>query len=551
MKNTSLSFLFFCLLFSLGAPAKLQAQIHRDTIHKYYNSIVHPNNEVTISQGIQFYTRKKENDTQLKDTLSIIQDLRLIAIGQFDIGNINDSENAVVDALTLIDNYSKKDAFIEGRKALYNQLGKIYSETKNYNKAIEVYNLSLELAKEKSDSITLLNNKATIYKYIGQYKKAEEQFKLAFEKISSDTISLQYAMVLNNLGFVQSKLKNPDALAKLKKALSIRETKNNLEGLYSSYQNFALYYLDQNDKLQAATYANQAYEVANTLNSITFMQDALSLFAIMNEDPKIVQFKHITDSIANAKQLAENKNAFIKYNVANEKKKTAEALLEREKEKNQKLIFFALVIIVILTSLYLFLTQKIKHKKDKIVQVHNTETRISKKVHDEVANDVYHLMTKIQGNTPNNEELLDDLEHIYNKTRDISKENSAIEIQENFSGQLNDLLLNYQNEKNKIVTRNISKIDWHTISEIKKTTIYRVLQELMTNMKKHSNASVVVLSFQQNNKKINIQYTDNGNGCEIKNKNGLLNAENRIKTLNGTIIFESEPNKGFKAKINL
>ena len=551
MKNLPLSFLFFWLLFSSGSPAALQAQVHRDTIHKYYNSIVYPSGEITISEGINFYTIKKESDSKRHDTLSTIQDLRLIAMGQYNIGNINDSEFAVVEALKLIDSYPKKDTLIEGRKALYNQLGNIYREAKNYEKAIEAYNFSLTYSKKKSDSISLINNKANIYKDWGQYKKAAEQFNLAYEKIGSDTHSLQFAMVLDNLGFVQSKLGNPDALANLKKALAIRENQNNLEGTYSSNKHLALYYFDRNDKKQAANYAAKAYEIANTLNSITFLQDALSLFVIMNEDPKIVQFKHITDSIAKAKQLAENKNAFIKYNFANEKKKTAEALLESEKEKNQKLIFLILGIIISLTSIYIYFALRIRHKKDRIMQVHNTESRISKKVHDEVANDVYHLMAKIQGNKSDDEELLDDLEKIYNKTRDISKENSAIKIQENFSGQLNDLLLNYQTEKVKIATRNISKIDWNTISEIKKTTIYRVLQELMTNMKKHSNASVVVLSFQQNNKKINIDYTDNGNGCEIKNKNGLQNAENSIKTLNGTIIFESKPNKGFKAKISL
>ncbi|MEH6763745.1 MAG: ATP-binding protein [Aequorivita antarctica] len=549
MKNLPLSFLFFWLLFSSGSLATLQAQAHRDTIHKYYNSIVHPNNDVAISQGINFYTRKKENDTQLKDTLSIIQDLRLIAIGQFDIGNIYDSESAVVEALTLIDGYQKKDTLIEGRKALYNQLGKIYGETKNYNKAIEVYNWSLKLSEKKSDSITLLNNRATIYKDIGQYKKAAEQFNLAYEKIDTNTNSLQFAMILDNLGFVQSKLGDPDALANLKKALSIREAQNNLEGMYSSNKNFALYYFDRNDIKQATSHANKAYEVANTLKSITYLQDALSLFAIMNENPKIVQFKQITDSIAKDKQLAENKNAFIKYNVASEKKKTSEALLEREKEKNQKLVFLILGIITALTSIFIFFALRIRHKKEKIIQVHNTESRISKKVHDEVANDVYQLMAKIQGNTNDNEELLDDLEKIYNKTRDISKENSAIEIEENFSEQLNDLLLNYQNEKISVATRNISKIEWEGISKIKKTTIYRVLQELMTNMKKYSEASAVVLTFQQNNKKISIEYTDNGMGCIIKNKNGLQNAENRIHALNGTITFDSEPGKGFRSKI--
>src|SRR5690606_31005947 len=146
------------------------------------------------------------------------------------------------------------------------------------------------------------------------------------------------------------------------------------------------------------SYANKAYEVANKLKSITYLQDALSLFAIMNEDPKIVQFKKITDSIAKEKQLAENKNAFIKYNVANEKKKTAEALLEREKEKNQKLIFLILGVIISLSSIFIYFALRIRHRKEKILQVHHTENRISKKVHDEVANDIYQLMAKIQGN---------------------------------------------------------------------------------------------------------------------------------------------------------
>jgi signal transduction histidine kinase len=551
MKNLLLSFLFFLAFSLLGNPYILQAQANNDTIHKYYNSIVNPNANIAISEGIRFYTIKKENDSKKQDTLSIIQDLRLIAMGQYNIGNFYDSESAVVEALLLIDSYKKKDTLIEGRKAIYNQLGNIYREEEKYSKAIEAYNLSLKFSRKRSDSITLINNKANIYKDWKQYQKASEQFNLAYKKIGNHTNSLQSAMILNNLGFVQSKLGIPDALVNLKKALSIRETQNNLEGIYSSNKSLALYYFDKNDKKQAASYAIKAYEIANTLKSITFLHDALSLFAIMNEDPKVVQFKQVTDSIAKVKQLAENKNAFLKYNVTKEKNKTAEALLDNEKEKNQKIIFLTLGIIISLTSIYIYFALQVKHKKENIIQVHNTESRISKKVHDEVANDVYHLMAKIQGKTNNNEELLDDLEKIYNKTRDISKENSAIEIQENFSGQLNDLLLSYQTEKVKIATRNISKIDWSNISEIKKTTIYRVLQELMTNMKKHSNASVVLLSFQQNNKKIGIDYSDNGKGCDLKNKNGLLNAENRIQTFKGTITFDSKPNKGFKAKISL
>lgn len=535
----------------MACPNLLQAQINHDTVRKYYHSIVNPSNEIAISEGIKFFTNKMKNDGKLKDTLSILQDLRLIAMGQFDIGNIYDSESAVVEALKLIDNYQKKDTLIEGRKALYNQLGLIYGETKKYNKAIEVYNLSLKLSKTKSDSITLINNKATIYKDIGQYKKAAEQLHLAYTKIGTETNSLQLAMILDNLGYTQSKLRNPDALINLKKALSIRETQNNLEGIYSSNKHLAIYYFDRNDKKQALGFANKAYQTANTLNSTTYLQDALSLFAIMNDDPKIVLFKKITDSIAKDKQLAENKNAFVKYNVANEKKKTAEALLEKEKEKNQKLIFLILGIIISLTSIFIYFALRIRHKREKIIQVHNTEARISKKVHDEVANDLYHVMVKLQSNTLAKDEVLDDIENIYNKTRDISKENSAVELSKDFTEQISDLLLSYKNDQTSVITQNISKMDWEKVPDIKKITIYRVLKELMTNMSKHSKASLVVVSFVQEKGKINIAYSDNGVGCQIKNKNGLQNAENRIQTLKGTIIFESKPNEGFKAKITL
>ena len=76
-----------------------------------------------------------------------------------------------------------------------------------------------------------------------------------------------------------------------------------------------------------------------------------------------------------------------------------------------------------------------------------------------------------------------------------------------------------------------------------------MLQELLTNMKKHSNASIVVLSFEKSGKYLIINYKDNGIGTSLTKRNGLQNTENRIQSINGTITFESEINKGFKAII--
>lgn len=550
MKTNRFSFLFF---FAIGIAISVQAtaQRQKDSAAYHYQNILNPNNKSDIPDAIKFYTSLKKTHLKEGDTYKAIEDLRLIAIGQNDIGNIYDSENTTVEALRLIDASPQSDTLVESRKGLYNQLGKIYRATLHFNKAIEAYNNALKYSKTFKDSITIINNKATIYKDLKLFDKALAQLNKVISNTNIKRDLKLYAMVLDNLGFVQSKLQDPNALSNLKEALQIRQQQNDLSGIYSSNKNLAIYYFDNEDKAQALSYANTAYQAATALNSINYLQDALSLFAIMNKDPKIVAFKKITDSIAQEKQLAENKNAFIKYNFEKEQKNTAVAQLKHKEERAQKVLYMSLGIFATTLAIFIIILLKVRHKKEKIRQVYTTEARISKKVHDEVANDLYHVMVKLQQNTSPKEEVLDAIENIYNKTRDISKENSAVEVSENFTEQLSDLLLSYKNDQTVVITKSISKMNWNAVSDLKKIAIYRVLKELMTNMSKHSRASLVALSFTQNSNKINIVYSDNGVGCQIKNKNGLQNAENRIQTLNGTIIFESKPNEGFKAKITL
>ncbi len=536
---------------TLLSPLSLYSQSKKDSTFHYYKLILNPKTSEDLPKAINFYTKKKEVDNKRKDTLNLLNDLRMIAIAEYKIGNIYDSEEAAVEALAIVERSSKLDTLIQTRKAILNQLGQVYRMNKNYEKALEVYNNVLKLNPSHNEKIIIINNKGNIYKDQHKYKEALKQYRLLLNNKNHINDSLQYAQVLDNMGYVQSKLGNPEALPNLTKALQIRESFNEFDKTYSSYKNLALYYIDRKNKDEALKFANKAYNLANTLNSITYLQDALSLFAIMDEDPKIVEFKKITDSISKEKQLAENKNAFIKYNVEKEQKNTALAQLQQEKERSQKFLYMSLVIFATVLAAIAIMLLRVRHKKEKIRQVYNTEARISKKVHDEVANDLYHIMVKIQSNNLKKEEVLDDIENIYNKTRDISKENSAVEVSTNFEVQLSDLLLSYKNDQTTVITKNISKMNWKTVSDIKKITVYRVLKELMTNMSKHSQASLVALSFTQIDNKITISYSDNGIGCNIKNKNGLQNAENRIQTLNGTIKFESKPQEGFKAKITL
>jgi signal transduction histidine kinase len=168
-------------------------------------------------------------------------------------------------------------------------------------------------------------------------------------------------------------------------------------------------------------------------------------------------------------------------------------------------------------------------------------------VHDEVANDVYHIMTKLQHQDTGNETVIDDLESVYNKTRDISREYNDLNMDEDYDQLLYDLINHYNSSKTNIITKNLSTIDWTKIQTDKKIALYRVLQELLTNMSKHSQASLVLITFQKEGSKLKIEYKDNGVGCDLKKQNGLQNAENRILASNGSITFKSQIEEGFNA----
>ena len=210
-----------------------------------------------------------------------------------------------------------------------------------------------------------------------------------------------------------------------------------------------------------------------------------------------------------------------------------------------------MTIFVILISTIGYFLYREKSKKKLVENVIQTEGRISKTVHDVIANDIYHIMTKLQVEKSSKAEILDDLDIVYNKARDISRNNFVIDDSIDYTEILGDLLGSYENAELRLITNGLKKIDWEILSIHKKNMLYRVLKELLTNMTKYSNASFVTIVFEQKGTHVFIKYKDNGVGCDLVKRNGLVNAENRINSVGGTITFDSEPNKGFTCNIKL
>ena len=234
----------------------------------------------------------------------------------------------------------------------------------------------------------------------------------------------------------------------------------------------------------------------------------------------------------------------------------AEKELQQELERNKNIVITFIIIIIILLSAFIYYYLIEKNKKEKIQTAYNTEIRIAKKLHDELANEIFQTINFAETQDLSSPEisgkLLENLDSIYSTTRNISKENNQIETGEQFENDLKEMITSFGSKTVNIIINNLEEINWKKTSKLKKIAIYRVIQELLVNMKKHSQSNLVLISFKTQENNLLLNYYDNGKGIDFKQtkkKSGLYNIENRIEAINGTITFDSNQNKGVKTSI--
>lgn len=95
------------------------------------------------------------------------------------------------------------------------------------------------------------------------------------------------------------------------------------------------------------------------------------------------------------------------------------------------------------------------------------------------------------------------------------------------------------------------------ITEILEISIYRIVQELLNNIVKHSRATAASVRIEQSAQYIALKVVDNGIGFDLKSvveKNkgiGLQSIRNRAKLLNAELNIKTQPGKGTKVTVEI
>jgi len=541
-------FIFFLLLFSCTQNKKQKDNQSNTNIY-YDKAWDFKDKKVTDSAVINFY---KAKDLFLKKNDSVGAGKCLINIGIIltEKGDYFGAQETSLDATKYFNNKNPEN--YDNIRSNYNNLGIASYNLKDYENAIKFYDFAINYSGSDVDIQICLNNKAKALQDNKKYNEALIIYNDILNKRSKNNI--EYARAITNLSkakWLQNPSYNP--IPEFRKALNLRLKEEDIWGQNSSYAHLSDYYIKNNKLDSALLYANKMYRVAKELKSPDDQIEALQKLIVSensDQSKKYFQiYQKLYDSISISRSKAKNQFAIIRYDV------------EKIKAKNAENEFDILLRNIILTALSLSLIGGIfwyrKRKKrlqqEKELEVKNTQLKMSKKVHDVVANGIYQVMTKIENQEHfDKDEALDELEYVYEKSRDISYEKNEIKDIQPFDEKISALIASFKNDTVNTYIAGNGKSIWENLPASSKDEVYQIIRELLVNMKKHSQASTVAFKFEKLDNIINIQYTDNGIGIsgDLIRKNGLTNTGTRIEAIQGKIIFETNIEKGLKIYIS-
>ena len=555
MKRFNLLLFIICLLSCTSSDSKKQ----KKEINTFYEKAFAYRENGQIDSAFFYFTKAKDLALLQKDSLIVGNCLINLAIISTDIGDYWNGQKISFNAFSYLNKEKKKDhVYISSN---YNNLGKATLNLRDYENAIQFYDLAIQFATNLLDTNLYLNNKAYTYQETKQYKKALDIYNLILKTASKN--KGEYARTLSNISFTKWLLdQNHNPSSGLLKALDIREKENDLWGQNSSYYYLADYYAKRKPD-SALYYAHKMYVVAKKLKSNDDQLFALQKLIKFSPAPLSKQYFEtylkLDDSAQVIRNTAKNQFALIRYRV--EESKAENLVLQKDNtEKKYQLIkqkslligglIFAFFTIVISIVLY----KKRKQRLELAAQntIRENQLRTSKKVHDVVANGLYRVMTEIENREDiDKEHILDKIDDMYQKSRDISYDQPQT-TNPHFNDKLTKLLQTFETETIKVVALGNTAQLWEKVTTEVSYEVEHILQELLVNMDKHSQATEVTLQFEQSDNHINIYYTDNGIGLSKDTvfKNGLTNTGNRIAHIHGSLTFDTETEKGLNIKLS-
>ncbi|HEX2970334.1 MAG TPA: sensor histidine kinase [Bacteroidales bacterium] len=546
-------------------------------------------------KGYIYYSQGK-NDSSLYFFNLALQNLKSAPDKKLETDVLNNIANifrvtakydtAMTMYVDLLKYYESVNDNVKQGKILAN-IGSLYYTAANFEKAKEYTLKALEIQRKTTDkrstAVSLVN--LTVFAInAGEYNEGITYGDEAI-RLLKDIDKNYYAAALVRVGHCYYMTGNKEkALQYSGEAIDIYKGNNNARGMMEAYRQSGDYLIESGRYAQALNLGKEALAVADTTNRLDMrlLYDMLKRAAIWLNKPEEALFysqKQITmkEEDLNAEWADKISEIETKYNT--EKKEFEIGALKARTRISMILIISLTLILITGTTAAYFIHKNNKQKvilasqrireleQEKKITATNSllegesaeRARLSRDLHDGLGGMLSVAKLKIatmKGNLTIPEE-------------NVSSLNSAIELLDTSIKELRRVAHNLMPESlmkfglNTALAdfcRSTGKVTYHFFGEDRrpdeKTEIasYRIVNELVNNSLKHSEAENINVQLIVDENRIHIIVEDDGKGfdaeaAEAKGGTGLKNIRSRVTSLGGKLEMITSPGQGTEVNV--
>jgi signal transduction histidine kinase len=535
-----------------------------------------------LDSALYFHNKSLVLRIKENDSIGIADSYNNFGIIYDERGEYLKSLNSYFKALNI---YEKVDAPFDRLCLVYVNIGIVYKKQKEYKKSLNFYKKAIGTYKKNNHrvgEIITTSNISSIYLELEDFETAIKYSEVAAEGLKEIGYSRYIAYMKHNMAIAKTGLKNyADAVNLYLEIIDEFEKTDNKFELADAKINLAKNY-NQTNKLNKAR--KQLLNVLKIIRKNEFKEKELQALSLLSK----ISFKQCRykdaynylkiydtkkDSVFEKDKIKSILELETKYQTEKKEKellktRTEKAETELALSNTKNWIYILLVILTFSGGIFFTTNQRNKRKTQEqitkqrelglqaIINAQEEErSKIARELHDGVVQQIgsvilksRHLFTKqnLIGNKES-QEVLESLENSNQDLRNISHQMMPRALKElGIIPALNDLLegsLTLSNIKYHIEQFNINE----RLPEKIEITIYRVTQELITNILKHSKATEVSVQLINSNNSIILIVEDNGVGFSKTKTNkgiGLLNISSRLDMVKGSVNFEPSPKSG-------
>ena len=485
---------------------------------------------------------------------------------------------------------------LKGLSGDYIWIGNVFNDgLHQYDKAVFYFDKSLAIATQLKDSSLIsyaYNNLGTAYYFDKKYKEALSYYHRS-KNIKNELGDIRGVAVahsnISNVHFDQQRYDS--AVFYNDSALLVRIKQGDKKGMAISYANGGNIFLMQKNYESAFSYYEKGIYIGNDIGFkepvIEGYNGLSKYYEAKNDAPKALayykKYKEANDSVFNSDITNQLATLEAKYQTA---KKEQQIQQQRFEISRKTAWIWGIGMLFVLTALLGYsyyrryklrqekkLQAEIMHQqematKDILRAEENERERIARELHDGVGQ----LMSAAKMNLSAMESDLaftdvsqkNAYEKIVSLVDESCKEVRTVSHQMMPNALLKKGLANAVREFIDKIDNRVLKIELYSeglnepIDPNTESVLYRVIQECVNNVIKHSGANQLDISLIKDTDGISITIEDNGSGFNSNNISrekadgiGLKNIYTRIEYLKGTVDFDSTPGKGTLVAIHV